>query len=216
MKKSLFRLTDVLELCITYTFCFSLNLAFDYVKTVDLDSYILKSFFENFLEYQFLIVILSTFLVIVFHYQMLYRKKAEVFCKILVGDTVFHITTRYSLDCLIILVFVYLLSTLVSVYLNLSLSSNLYLALIFTVYILISTRQARKYGNIFKKGGFVMTKKISRIIGSIMFVAAIVFVIFALNHPEMSFPWSNTITYLLYGLYFVVMVIMFVAPFKKK
>ena len=61
-----------------------------------------------------------------------------------------------------------------------------------------------------------MTKKISRIIGSIMFVAAIVFVIFALNHPEMSFPWSNTITYLLYGLYFVVMVIMFVAPFKKK
>ena len=61
-----------------------------------------------------------------------------------------------------------------------------------------------------------MIKKISRIIGSIMFVAAIVFVIFALNHPEMSFTWSNTITYLLYGLYFVVMVIMFVAPFKKK
>lgn len=49
-----------------------------------------------------------------------------------------------------------------------------------------------------------------------MFVAAIVFVIFALNHPEMGLPWSNTITYLLYGLYFVVMVIMFVAPFKKK
>lgn len=33
MKKSLFRLTDVLELCIAYTFCFSLNLMFDYVKT---------------------------------------------------------------------------------------------------------------------------------------------------------------------------------------
>lgn len=148
LKKSLFRLTDVLELCIAYTFCFSLNLTFDYVKTVDLESYILKSFFENFLDYQLQIVILSTFIVIVFHYQMLYRKKTEVFCKILVGDTVFNITARYSLDCLTILVFVYLLSTLVSVYLNLSLTGNLFLALFFAVYILISARQVRKYENI--------------------------------------------------------------------
>ena len=148
LKKSLFRLTDVLELCIAYTFCFSLNLTFDYVKTVDLESYILKSFFENFLDYQLQIVILSTFIVIVFHYQMLYRKKTEVFCKILVGDTGLNITARYSLDCLTILVFVYLLSTLVSVYLNLSLTGNLFLPLIFAVYILISARQVRKYEDI--------------------------------------------------------------------
>ena len=36
MKKSLFRLIDALELCIAYTFCFSLNLTFDYVKTLEL------------------------------------------------------------------------------------------------------------------------------------------------------------------------------------
>ena len=48
MKKSLFRLTDVLELCIAYTFCFSLNLTFDYVKTLDLESYILESFLKTF------------------------------------------------------------------------------------------------------------------------------------------------------------------------
>lgn len=148
MKKSLFRLTDVLELCIAYTFCFSLNLTFDYVKTIDLDAYILKNFFDNFLEYQPLIVILSTFIVIVFHYQMLCRKKAEVFCKILVGDTAFNIAVRYSLDCLTILVFAHLLSTLMSVYLNLGLASNLYLALIFSVYILIGARQVRKYESI--------------------------------------------------------------------
>ena len=148
MKKTLFRLTDVLELCIAYTFCFSLNLTFDYVKTVDFDSYILERFFENFLEYQLLIVMLSTLIVIVFHYQMLYRKKTEVFCKILVGDTVFHITARYSLDCITILVFIYLLSALISAYLNLSSTSNLNLALIFTVYILISARQVRKYENL--------------------------------------------------------------------
>ncbi len=34
MKKSLFRLTDILELCIAYTFCFSLNMIFGYVKTL--------------------------------------------------------------------------------------------------------------------------------------------------------------------------------------
>lgn len=61
-----------------------------------------------------------------------------------------------------------------------------------------------------------MTKKTSRIIGIVMLVLAIAFIIFAFSHPEMSFPWSNTITYLLYGVYLIVMVIMFVAPFKKK
>lgn len=61
-----------------------------------------------------------------------------------------------------------------------------------------------------------MTKKISRIIGSIMLVIAIAFVVFALNHPEMSFPWSNTITWVLYGVYAVVTVVLLIAPTKKK
>ena len=60
-----------------------------------------------------------------------------------------------------------------------------------------------------------MTKKISRIIGSIMLVIAIAFVVFTLNHPEMSFPWSNTITWVLYGLYAIVTVVLLVAPTKK-
>ncbi len=60
-----------------------------------------------------------------------------------------------------------------------------------------------------------MTKKKSRIIGFIMLILAIAFLIFALNHPEMSFPWSNTITYLLYALYLAVMVTLFAAPLKK-
>ena len=43
-----------------------------------------------------------------------------------------------------------------------------------------------------------MKKSISRIIGVIMLIVAIVFIMFALNHPEKSFPWNNTITWLLY------------------
>ena len=61
-----------------------------------------------------------------------------------------------------------------------------------------------------------MKKNVSRIIGLIMAVMAIIFVVFALNHPEMSFPWSNTITWVLYGLYAIVMVILLIAPTKKK
>lgn len=147
MKKSLFRLTDMLELSIAYIFCFFLKLLFDYVMTLDVDAYLLKAFLKNFIDYQSLIVLLFTFVVIVFHYQMLYRKNAEIFCRILVGDTVFNITIRYILDCLTILFFIYLLSVLVNVYLDFNLIGNFYLVLIFITYILISARQVRKYEN---------------------------------------------------------------------
>ena len=61
-----------------------------------------------------------------------------------------------------------------------------------------------------------MKKSISRIIGVIMLIVAFVFIMFALNHPEMSFPWNNTITWLLYGLYILVTVVLFIAPKMKK
>ena len=148
MKKSLFRLPDMLELSIAYIFCFSLNLLLDYAKTLDLDAYILKAFLKNFIDYQPLIVLLFTFIVIVFHYQMLERKKAEIFCRILVGGTVFSITIRYVLDCLTVLIFVYLLSALVNLHFGFNLADNFYLVLIFVTYILISARRVRKYENI--------------------------------------------------------------------
>ena len=148
MKKSLFRLTDMLELSIAYIFCFSLNLLLDYAKTLDLDAYILKAFLKNFIDYQPLIVSLFTFIVIVFHYQMLERKKTEIFCRILVGGTVFSITIRYVLDCLTVLIFVYLLSALVNLHFGFNLADNFYLVLIFVTYILISARRVRKYENI--------------------------------------------------------------------
>lgn len=148
MKKSLFRLTDMLELSVAYIFCFSLNLLLDYAKTLDMDAYILKAFLKNFIDYQPLIVSLFTFIVIVFHYQMLERKKAEIFCRILVGGTVFSITIRYVLDCLTVLIFAYLLSTLVNLHLGFNLVGNVYLVLIFVTYILISARRVRKYENI--------------------------------------------------------------------
>ena len=148
MKKSLFRLTDMLELSIVYVFCFSLSFLLDYARALDLDAYILKAFLKNFIDYQPLIVSLFTFIVIVFHYQMLERKKAEIFCRILVGGTVFSITIRYVLDCLTVLIFVYLLSALVNLHFGFNLADNFYLVPIFVTYILISARRVRKYENI--------------------------------------------------------------------
>ena len=61
-----------------------------------------------------------------------------------------------------------------------------------------------------------MKKSILWIIGLIMLIIAIVFIMYALNHPEMSFPWNNTITWLLYGLYILVTVMLLIAPKTKK
>ena len=36
------------------------------------------------------------------------------------------------------------------------------------------------------------------------------------DFQEMSFPWNNTITWGLYGMYTVVTVILLIAPTKKK
>lgn len=60
-----------------------------------------------------------------------------------------------------------------------------------------------------------MTRKHSRIIAVIMLITAAVFIVIALNNPQAGFPWSNTITYSLYGIYAVVMTVMFIAPFRR-
>ena len=51
-----------------------------------------------------------------------------------------------------------------------------------------------------------MTKKSSRIVAVIMLIIAIIFFVVALNNPQASFPWSNIITYILYGIYVIIMI----------
>lgn len=60
-----------------------------------------------------------------------------------------------------------------------------------------------------------MTKKLSRIIAALMLVLAIAFAAYVLNHPETGFPWNNSITYALYIAWLVIMIVLFIAPFKK-
>ena len=69
---------------------------------------------------------------------------------------------------------------------------------------------------LFVQGGFTMSKKVSRAIACILLVIGIAFIIFALNNPQLSWPWSNAISYSMYLAYFILMVVLFIAPFKKK
>ena len=61
-----------------------------------------------------------------------------------------------------------------------------------------------------------MKKSTSRIVGLVMLIIAVAFIMFAVNHPEIIFPWNNTFTWLLYGLYVLVTVVLLIAPKMKK
>lgn len=145
MKYSLFRFFDVFEAVAIYLFCFTSNLLFIYVQTLNLEgSFILKSFIESIVDYQLMISFFLTFIIIVFHYQFLNRRKIEISCRILVGDTMANIIIRYILNSLTILMFSFLLSLSLNFYLKLNVTSNLYLVFIFIIYILISAGLVKK------------------------------------------------------------------------
>lgn len=61
-----------------------------------------------------------------------------------------------------------------------------------------------------------MKKRYCRIAGVVLLLAAIVFVGYALGHPEASFPWSNGVTYGIYGAYLLLVLCLLIAPVEKK
>ncbi|WP_066504135.1 hypothetical protein [Abyssisolibacter fermentans] len=65
------------------------------------------------------------------------------------------------------------------------------------------------------------TKKISRILfwtGITAVIIAVLFILYALNHPESSFSWGINITYFIYVVYIVLTISLFVLSnvFNKK
>ena len=103
MKKSIFRQIDRFELLSCYVFCFCFNTIFDYFKSLSIDSYFLYDFLKQLYDYQTLIVLLISFIVVISHYQIVSRKKVEVHCRIIVGDTIWSAVLRYFVECLILL-----------------------------------------------------------------------------------------------------------------
>ncbi len=61
-----------------------------------------------------------------------------------------------------------------------------------------------------------MKNRHTRTLAWVLVAAAGIFLFYALNHPEGSFPWGNGVTYVLYGLFFAVVAYLFAAPPRKK
>lgn len=61
-----------------------------------------------------------------------------------------------------------------------------------------------------------MNRKTMRYAACCMLLLAAAFMLFALNNPQCSFPWSNDMTYILYGVYLAVMAALFAASCCKK
>ena len=62
-----------------------------------------------------------------------------------------------------------------------------------------------------------MKKIHSFIIGICLIIIAIFFVTYALHHPEAAFPWSNKVTYIIYGAYMGLIFNFLIAiPFRPK
>ena len=148
MKKSLFRPMDRFELFSCYLLCFGFNSLSDYAKTLNIDSFLLRNFLKQVYDYQALIIFLLSFIVVIFHYQMINRKKVELHCRILVGDTIRGAVFRYFVENLIILGIALVFSVLLNVVLNIRLISNIYLFCVFVAYILISSRVVSSFENI--------------------------------------------------------------------
>lgn len=148
MEKSLFRRIDRIELLCCYALCFLLNTLFDYAKTLQMDSYFLQAFLKQLYDYQAVITFLFSFIVVIFHYQMLQRRKIEVHCRILVGDTISSITKRHCCECLMILGVVFVVTTILTLAMKIDIIHNIYLLCVFVLYVLISSWMVNKFENI--------------------------------------------------------------------
>jgi uncharacterized membrane protein len=55
-----------------------------------------------------------------------------------------------------------------------------------------------------------MKNKMLKYVGIVMMIVAVIFVIVAFNNPEFAWPWSNTITCIIYGTYLITMCVTFI------
>ena len=60
-----------------------------------------------------------------------------------------------------------------------------------------------------------MKKRTLRIIAAVMLSAAAGFLLYAFSHPEQSWPWSNSISYAIYGVYLLIAAVLLIASFRK-
>lgn len=101
--RSLFRHKQRLELLCLYLFCFGLLGFLSYAEIEGSTSEILADYLKFLTKYKLQIVIILSLVVPVAHYQMLLKARTEVSCRVVVGDTLLRIKTRYLTECFVVL-----------------------------------------------------------------------------------------------------------------
>lgn len=147
-KKSLFRASDRFELAFSYVICFSLLTAFTFAQNRTTTTFILASYLKSFTNYQIEILTALSFLAVIFHYQMVNRKRVEVYCRILVGDTLTRIRLRYIFECLFILFSIYTIFEYTVKAFQINIGKTSHLITIFILYIAISSYFVRDHESI--------------------------------------------------------------------
>jgi hypothetical protein len=118
------------------------------IKNIKINIEIVEYFLSGFARYKIPIVLLFSIVVVVYHYQFVFRKKKEIYCRILVGDTLQDIKKRYILENVTILLLNYLLFNVISIYLDIDVFKNSYLFFCLLMYILVSTSGMKNYESI--------------------------------------------------------------------
>lgn len=147
MKYSLFRRNDMFEAFVCYFICFAFNIALTAIQGHDLaQSLLVFRFFEELAEHQAKIVALMSLCIsVIFHYQLISRKKVEIFCRFLVGDTMFKIKRRFALHHLMIISISFLASLALNIYFNIKLTLNIPLIILFFLLALLAAGKVSAY-----------------------------------------------------------------------
>lgn len=139
MRYSLFRKSDMIESFSLYLICFLSDTLLSFSKFLKLENNsIVYVFLKSISDFQIMIVIFLSLLIIVFHYKFLLKRKTKIFCRVLVGDTKSAIKRRYIVHNLSILFISFLLILMLNLIIQINPLSNLYLLSIFVIYILVA------------------------------------------------------------------------------
>lgn len=139
LDRSPLRLSNLGELGVLYLGCFFVTGLMLYVENESTHSYVLMRFFKFLVQNQVAFILGFSTIALVFHYQLVIRARAEVKCRILVGDRLRLIKLRYGIGCAVVLTVCFLASSSVYLFLGYSVINSLYLVAALSLYIFLSS-----------------------------------------------------------------------------
>ena len=144
MKKSIYRISERMELFISYFICFGVASLFEYLKNIKFKSLLMEMYFKQIYDFRMVILLILSFMVLAFHYQIANRKKTEVYCRIVVGETLHHLVFLYLVENVILLICTSAIFFVLNSVSGLQIMDSVYLLLILVIYIFIGLRMVSK------------------------------------------------------------------------